>query len=146
MKQKIYGTIVSVIALVLVGAIGVEVAGSLFGWPGFGLPAQKEEYLSLEDICSYAYESEGLWIIPDLNKMVENLSQTTSVREMADVSRELAAMLESGEYPTLSAECNSQDEVLALCRDMAEQMFFDGLGSVVISETETPWGTLGGAE
>ena len=140
MRQKLYGIFVTAAALALVGAIGISTLHSGSSAPLGGYTA----FVKL--LCSYSRETGDGWEIPDLSEMIQTAAQTSFTQDADELGLALEKMLESGDYPTFPADCRSEDEVLETCREELEQIYFEALQNIQIPETETPWGTVGGAQ
>ena len=140
MRQKLYGIFVTAAALALVGAIGISTLHSGSSAPSGGDTA------FVKMLCSYSRETGDGWEIPDLSEMIQTAAQTSFTQDADELGLALEKMLESGDYPTFPADCRSEDEVLETCREELEQIYFEALQNIQIPETETPWGTVGGAQ
>lgn len=140
MRQKLYGIFVTAAALALVGAIGISTLHSGSSEPSGGGTA----FVKL--LCSYSRETGDGWEIPDLGEMVRTAAQTSSTQDADELGLALEEMLEGGAYPTLHVDCRSEEEVREACREELSQLYFEALQSIQIPETETAWGTVGGAQ
>ena len=140
MRQKLYGIFVTAAALALVGAIGINTLHSGSSAPLGGYTA----FVKL--LCSYSRETGDGWEIPDLSEMVRTAAQTSFTQDADELGLALEEMLESGAYPTLHVDCRSEDEVREACREELSQLYFESLQNIQIPETETAWGTVGGAQ
>lgn len=140
MRQKLYGIFVTAAALALVGAIGISTLHSGSSEPSGGDTA----FVKL--LCSYSRETGDGWEIPDLGEMVRTAAQTSSTQDADELGLALEEMLEDGAYPTLHVDCRSEEEVREACREELSQLYFEALQSIQIPETETAWGTVGGAQ
>ena len=140
MRQKLYGIFVTAAALALVGAIGISTLHSGSSAPLGGYTA----FVKL--LCSYSRETGDGWEIPDLGEMVRTAAQTSFTQDADELGLALEEMLESGAYPTLHVDCRSEEEVREACREELSQLYFEALQSIQIPETETAWGTVGGAQ
>lgn len=140
MRQKLYGIFVTATALALVGAIGISTLHSGSSEPSGGDTA----FVKL--LCSYSRETGDGWEIPDLGEMVRTAAQTSFTQDADELGLALEEMLESGAYPTLHVDCRSEEEVREACREELSQLYFEALQSIQIPETETAWGTVGGAQ
>lgn len=140
MRQKLYGIFVTAAALALVGAIGISTLHSGSSAPLGGYTA----FVKL--LCSYSRETGDGWEIPDLGEMVRTAAQTSFTQDADELGLALEEMLEGGAYPTLHVDCRSEEEVREACREELSQLYFEALQSIQIPETETAWGTVGGAQ
>lgn len=140
MRQKLYGIFVTAAALALVGAIVISTLHSGSSAPSGGDTA----FVKL--LCSYSRETGDGWEIPDLGEMVRTAAQTSSTQDADELGLALEEMLEDGAYPTLHVDCRSEEEVREACREELSQLYFEALQSIQIPETETAWGTVGGAQ
>lgn len=139
-RQKLYGIFVTAAALALVGAIVISTLHSGSSAPSGGDTA----FVKL--LCSYSRETGDGWEIPDLGEMVRTAAQTSSTQDADELGLALEEMLEDGAYPTLHVDCRSEEEVREACREELSQLYFEALQSIQIPETETAWGTVGGAQ
>lgn len=140
MRQKLYGIFVTAAALALVGAIGISTLHSGSSAPLGGYTA----FVKL--LCSYSRETGDGWEIPDLGEMVRTAAQTSFTQDADELGLALEEMLEGGAYPTLHVDCRSEEEVREACREELSQLYFEALQNIQIPETETAWGTVGGAQ
>ena len=140
MRQKLYGICVTAAALALVGAIGISTLHSGSSAPSGGDTA----FVKL--LCSYSRETGDGWEIPDLSEMVRTAAQTSFTQDADELGLALEEMLESGAYPTLHVDCRSEEAVREACREELSQLYFESLQNIQIPETETAWGTVGGAQ
>ncbi len=140
MRQKLYRIFVTAAALALVGAIGISTLHSGSSEPSGGDTA----FVKL--LCSYSRETGDGWEIPDLGEMVRTAAQTSFTQDADELGLALEEMLECGAYPTLHVDCRSEEEVREACREELSQLYFEALQSIQIPETETAWGTVGGAQ
>lgn len=138
--RKLYGIFVTAAALALLGAIGINLLLPDSSKSSDGSTA------FVKMLCSYSRKTESGWEIPDLSEMIQTAAQTSFTQDADELGLALEKMLESGDYPTFPADCRSEDEVLETCREELEQIYFEALQNIQIPETETPWGTVGGAQ
>ena len=103
-------------------------------------------FLFLSMLISYSRETDDGWEIPDLSEMTGTAAQTSFTQDADELGLALEEMLEGGAYPTLHVDCRSEEEVREACREELSQLYFEALQSIQIPETETAWGTVGGAQ